>query len=339
MSSSQERLVARIAERQGLSVEQVAARVASRQARCRGLLGPRAAAHTLQWSHALAAAEQRLTGFLAAGSRHVSGLRLDDALAAARFEAGRGHRATLGYWPPPVQAPGEVSRQVIEAIEALGAARLDASVSIKVDLMDYRRDLLDGVIAAAAAHRVRVHFDAQGLETVDRTHALIESSLGRGAEVSATLPARWRRSAADAERFIAWGLPLRVVKGQGGDPAWPQAEPRRGLLELVDRLAGRAAQVGVATHDRRSAEPALQRLQAAGTPCSLEQLRSLPRLDGLAAQLGVPVRVYVAYGRFGLPYAVREVLRRPAIVGWILRDLLVRHRPALAASTPPEGPL
>jgi hypothetical protein len=58
----------------------------------------------------------------------------------------------------------------------------------------------------------------------------------------------------------------------------------------------------------------------------LEQLSSLPRLDALARQRGVPVRVYIACGRWGLPYAVREVLRRPAIAGWIARDLLWRHR-------------
>jgi hypothetical protein len=67
-------------------------------------------------------------------------------------------------------------------------------------------------------------------------------------------------------------------------------------------------------------------LLAAKTPCSLEQLRSLPRLDFLAEKRGIPVRVYVAYGRFGLPYAIDEITRRPAIVWWILRDALERLR-------------
>jgi proline dehydrogenase len=331
MSRRHDELLAAIARRQGLDIGQVQARVQARQVRSGGLLWPGAAARSLALSYALERGAQRLAAFLAAGSRHVSGRTLDDALRAARTEAARGHLATLGYWPPPGQAPDELARHYVAAVEAVGAAGIDASVSIKVDLMDYRSELLDTLLRAAAAHGVRVHFDAQGLETADRTHALVEAGLARGASVSATLPARWRRSAADAERFIAWRVPVRLVKGQGGDPAQPHADPRRCFLELADRLAGRAAHVGVATHDRRAAEPALRKLLASGTPCSLEQLRSLPRLDALARAAGVPVRAYVAYGRFGLPYAVGEVFRRPAIAAWVLRDLLVRHRPGTSA--------
>jgi proline dehydrogenase len=332
MSRRHEELLAAIARRQGLDIGQVRARVQARQARSRGLLGRGAAARSLVLSYALERGGQRLSAFLAAGSRHVSGRSLDDALRAARGEATRGLLTTLGYWPPSGQAPDELARHYVAAVEAIGAAGIDASVSIKVDLMDYREELLDAVLRAAAAHGVRVHFDAQGLETADRTHALVEASLARGAAVSATLPARWQRSAADAERFIAWRVPVRLVKGQGGDPSQPRADPRRCFLELVERLAGRAVHVGVATHDRRTAEPALHKLLARGTPCSLEQLRSLPRLDAVAQAAGVPVRAYVAYGRFGLPYAVGEVFRRPAIAAWVLRDLLVRHRSGTSAA-------
>lgn len=328
MPAHPDALLQALARREGLDIEMLRARAQARQARCRGWLGPAAAARSLALTYALQRAGLGLAAYLAAGSRHVSGLTLDDALRAVDVEAARGHRATLGYWPPPGQAPAELARHYLDATEAAGRTGLDVVVALKVDLMDYRADLLDPVLRAAAGHGVRLHFDAQGLETADRTHALVEHGLRRGVAVSATLPARWRRSSADAERFIAWGVPVRVVKGQGGDPDWPRADPRHGFLALVEQLAGRAAHVGVATHDRRVAEPALRRLRATGTPCALEQLRSLPRMDALARALEVPVRAYVAYGRFGLPYAVGEVLRRPAIAGWILRDLLVRHRPA-----------
>jgi proline dehydrogenase len=328
MPANADTLLQAIARRRGLDIEMLRARALNRQARSRGWLGPAAAARSLALSYALEHAGQQLTALLAAGSRHVSGLALDDALRAVHAEAARGHGATLGYWPPPGQAPAELAQHYLAAVEVVGRAGLDVAVALKVDLMDYRADLLDPVLRAAAEHGVRLHFDAQGLETADRTHALVEHGLGRGVAVSGTLPARWRRAGADAERFIAWGLPVRLVKGQGGDPAWPRADPRRSFLALAEQLAGRAVHVGVATHDRRAAEPALRFLQGAGTPCALEQMRSLPRLDALAGALGVPVRAYVAYGRFGLPYAVGEVFRRPAIAGWILRDLLVRHRPA-----------
>jgi proline dehydrogenase len=179
----------------------------------------------------------------------------------------------------------------------------------------------------AMSRRVRVHFDAQAFESADRTFELLEEGVALGADLSATLPSRWARSFKDAELLIRLGVPMRIVKGQGGDPGHPKIDPRRSYLELVESVAGRAAHVGIATHDRRTAEPALDILLAKGASCSLEQLRSLPRLDFLAERRGVPERAYVAYGRFGLPYALGEVMRRPAIVGWILRDLFMRYRP------------
>lgn len=326
MSRDYHQLVLEIAHRYDVSPEHIEKRVASRRAKLFGLLGPRTAARSVATSLALGVAEQKLGAFLAAGAHHVSGMQVGDAVAAAQAEQARRHWSSLGYWPQPKEAPASIAVHYQEAIEAIAAVGLDSSISVKVDQLDYDRELLRQVLRQAMSHRVRVHFDAQAFDTTDRTHALLEDALALGADVSGTLPSRWERSQDDAERFIALGIPVRVVKGQGGDPDHPKIDPRRSYLALIDRLAGRAAHVGVATHDRRVAEPALQKLQAMQTPCSLEQMRSLPRLDFLAEARGLPVRIYVAYGRFGLPYAIGEFVRRPAILGWILRDLLLRHR-------------
>lgn len=341
----------RIAQRHGVSAEEIGRCVARRATRLHGMagwLGPRALAHTVGWSLSWAAAQRRFADFLAAGARHVSGLTIEDAMAASRQEAQALHTATLGYWPQPGEAPPSVGQAYVDAIHAVAALGADvaasplpggawtrigaASVSIKADHLGFDVAQLRPVFEAARQSGVRLHFDAQAFDAAERTLGCVEQALGAGVDVSATLPARWRRSFADAERMVRWGVPVRVVKGQGADPAQPRIDPRRAFLDLVGCLAGRAAHVAVATHDRRTAEPALLMLKSAGTSCSLEQLRSLPRLDELAALLDVPVRVYIAYGRFGLPYAVGELTRRPAIAGWILRDLLWRRRPAAAVT-------
>ena len=327
MDKTFEHLVERLAVRHGVTAQHIRQRAERRQARLHGLLSRDAAARSVGLSLALASAEQRLSGFLAAGSRHVNGLSVADAIAAAQAEGGQQHLSTIGYWPQPREAAASVAARYREAISAVAVAGLRSSVSVKVDQMGYDRELLREVAALARQHGVRLHFDAQGLETVDRTHAMMEESLAAGTDVSATLPSRWLRSASDARRFRALGIPVRIVKGQGGDPDAPKIDPRQSYLALVEVFAGSTCEVGVATHDRRVAEPVLRRLRASSTPCVLEQLRSLPRLDAVADALGVPVRAYVAFGRFGLPYAIGEVFRRPAILGWILRDALVRHRP------------
>lgn len=328
MNARYEALVQHIANQYGVSTDHVHTRVESRRRRLHGFLSRSLAARTVAASLSLSAFEQKVSGFLASGAHHISGLQVSDAIAAASNEARAGKLSTLGYWPKAGEAPDAIAAHYCEGIDAIAQAGTPSSISIKVDLLQYERGVLLPMIRHAMSRGVRVHFDAQGFESADRTFELVEECAGMGADVSATLPSRWARSFQDADLLIRLGLPMRIVKGQGGDPGHPKIDPRRSYLELVEHVAGRARHVGVATHDRRTAEPALDMLLAKGTSCSLEQLRSLPRLDFLADERGIPVRAYVAYGQFGLPYAVGEIIRRPAIVGWILRDLVLRHRSA-----------
>jgi proline dehydrogenase len=334
MNHAYHRLVADISQRYGVSIDSIDGRVASRRRRTHGLLGPMLAARSVGASLALGAVEERFGRHIAAGARHISGLTEEEAIEAARSDAGSGRASTLGYWSTPGEAATSIARHYIRAIEAVAAAGVPASVSIKADLLDFDRGVVAAVLREATHCGVRVHFDGQGYDTVERTHDLVEDAVMSGADVSATLASRFRRSLTDADRLVRLRVPVRVVKGQGGDPNYPKIDPRTSFLELTECLAGRAAEVGVATHDRRSAEPALDRLVRAGTQCVLEQLRSLPRIDFIADQRRLPVRVYIAYGHAGLPYAIGEVMRRPAMVAWILRDLVLRHA---KPSQPPES--
>lgn len=308
-------LVERISRDYGLSVEDVERRVEARRAPFPGLLSRNMAARMVA---AQAGIEHAL------GARHVTGLQIRDAVAAATAEANRGRLSTLGYWSHPHETPSIIASRYAQAIDAIAESRLAASISIKAEKLELERDRVLGLLRHALRRGVRVHFDAESHAGVERTLDLVEEGRARGADVGATLPSRWERSARDAERLVRMGVPFRIVKGQGKDPGKPRIDPCRSFLELVAQVCGRASHVAVATHDRRVAEPALDRLLATRTPCSLEQLRSLPRLDFLAEARGIPVRAYVAYGRSGLPYALGQVARRPAILAWMVRDLLVR---------------
>src|SRR5207244_3232405 len=119
---------------------------------------------------------------------------------------------------------------------------------------------------------------------------------------------------------------VRVVKGEWLDPDVPQRDPRTGFLEVVERLAGRAVHVGVATHDHELAQASLQLLVDAGTPCELELLIGMPVREpaAVAARLGVPVRVYVGWGDRGLPYETG--LRHPRLMMRLLADAVVADR-------------
>ena len=312
MNDGYAELVHGISRRYGLSVDDVEQRVANRCARCSGWLTRSGAAR-------MVAAQSRLEYVL--GVRHVAGLELSDAVAAAVAESQRGNLTTLGYWPQPHESASSIGSRYVRAIDAIVESALDSSISIKLDRLAFDREALLQVFDHAKSRGVRVHFDAESLPSTDQVLAFVEEGLDLGVVVSMTLPSRWERSPTDAERLIALGVPFRIVKGQGRDPHKPGIDPRRSFVDLVKQVAGRAAHVAVATHDRRVAEASLDLLLAANTPCSLEQLRFLPRLDTIAGRRGVPVRVYVPYGRPGLPYTLTQVTRRPAILLWALRDL------------------
>jgi proline dehydrogenase len=97
---------------------------------------------------------------------------------------------------------------------------------------------------------------------------------------------------------------------------------RRGFLEVIDRLAGGAREVAVASHDSWLARDALLRLRAAGTPCELELLNGLPKrtMLALAAELAVPVRVYIPFGIAWRPYALSKLGDNPRMLWWLARD-------------------
>src|SRR5262245_15484705 len=153
---------------------------------------------------------------------------------------------------------------------------------------------------------------------------MIEDGLARYRRLGCTLPGRWRRSLRDAARAADLGLRVRVVKGQFPDMPRGEMDPRSGFLEVVDRLAGRARFVAVATHDAELARTALRWLKGSGTSCEIELLFGLPlgRVTRVAREAGVPVRLYVPYGHPWLPYRLSDVGDKPTLLWWLARDLL-----------------
>ena len=124
------------------------------------------------------------------------------------------------------------------------------------------------------------------------------------------------------------GAEVRVAKGQWAETNGRGNDPRRGCLEVIEALAGRAPKVAVATHDPILAREAIRKLLASGTPCELELLFGLPTRAVLAVRrkLRVPVRFYIPYGHAWLPYAVRQAAKNPRIFWWMLRDACLGAR-------------
>lgn len=250
-----------------------------------------------------------------------------DARAAVR-RCERLHRqglaATVGYF----QAEDELPAAIVaanRAVVSLLAGKADGTyLSVKAPPLAFDPVALRGLADAARAAGLALLFDAHAPGDAARTLAAVADLLPDFPGTGLALPARWRRSAADAARFRDSTARIRLVKGEWPDPDWPDADAETNYLALAARLAGRAAPVAVATHDPALAERALAILAGAGTPCELEQLRGLPRRRTMAVArcLGVPVRIYLPFGPGWWPYAVDKALARPYLLSWMVRDRL-----------------
>lgn len=263
-----------------------------------------------------------------AARSYIAGEHVDDALCVAAELQGRGIPSTLGYWDGDGEHPDAVMAQYLDALRHLSASPLDSYLSIKLPSLGYSLSRVEPIVSEAAQLQRRIHFDALEVDSVNRTWSLIEA-LPDKSLLRCTLPGRWRRSVIDVAWVVSQQLAVRVVKGQFPDPMDRQRDPKQGFLEVIDRLAGRAKHVSVASHEPALIEEALGRLTRAGTSCDLELLYGLAWRRGvrIANKLGVPARVYVPYGVAYLPYCLKEARRSPRLMGRAMLDALQQLLP------------
>lgn len=276
------------------------------------MLGPRAALRNVRYAAPLCV--ERIT----------SGPGAEAAARRCRILADAGLAATVGYFQSSRARPDEIVAAYRTVAALLAGRQGDFQLSVKAPPLQFDAGHLRSIADAADGACLRLMFDAHATRDADRTLAAVSGLLDHFPGTGLALPARWRRSLADAAAFRDGGARIRIVKGEWADPDGDDSDVAANYVRLVANLAGRAATVAVATHDPDLAERALTLLIGAGTPCELEQLRGLPsrRTSAIAARLGVPVRVYVPFGPGWWPYALDKALERPYLLSWMVRDRL-----------------
>jgi proline dehydrogenase len=257
---------------------------------------------------------------------YITGPHLDDAIALANSAGESGYGSTICYWNDGTEEPRMVADNYLRILDRMQTERLDGYLALKVPALWDNVDLASEVIAHARSLGIKVMLDSHAPEQADAVFSVLDRV---GPEqVGCAIPGRWRRSLRDAERAIELGVSVRVVKGQWPDPEEPGMDLRESYLRIIDRLAGRAVHVGVATHDPALAADAFTRLNAAGTRCEQELVFPLPMTKALEAaqSAGVTTRLYIPYGSAWLPYSISRAMQNPSVIVYFLRDLLTNNR-------------
>jgi proline dehydrogenase len=267
---------------------------------------------------------------------YIVGPELSDAVRAAKFIAPQDMVSTICYWDSETDNPRDIANRYRSIIESISNEHLNCYVSIRPWALQFSYGLFDELCAFAHQHDVSLHLDSLLPDASDKAFAMIERDGAQGPTVGCTLPGRWQRSVSDAGRAIDLGLRVRIVKGQWPEPQGADLNPREGFLKVVDRLSGYASAVAVATHDVDLARESLKRLRSAGTSCELELLFGLPVGPGIgvARSLGIPVRIYLPFGKAWLPYVIAQAKRNPVIAWWLFRDLWLDLRSRALGAKP-----
>ncbi len=260
---------------------------------------------------------------------YAAGPELEDALRAADTAASRGYTSTLCYWHQALAPPEDVAERYHHTILAMSRAGIDAHLALKVPAFWERQPIISEVVSTARAHGIPVDIDSHEPEKAQDAFDVAEA-LGPD-RLGIAIPARWRNSLDLADKAVALGLRVRVVKGSWVDPKAPGIDPAAGYRATVARLAGRCREVGVATHNPELARDCFRILTEAGTPVVQELVYGLPMEKPVAEahRAGIKTRVYIPFGHAWVPYAASHAVRNPRILAWMMRDLVTGGRDSL----------
>lgn len=275
----------------------------------------------LATSHRLERAVKALPGGDAAAwraaSRYVAGRSRDDALQTVTTLLERGHAVSVDLFGELVvdtTAADHVVEDYLCLAAELPPAPADCWLSVDLTHLALDTDPAGAAdrlaaIAAALPHGRRVQVGAEDTARTDAVLGCLLDVAGRGLadRLGGTVQANLHRSPADADTLADAGVQVRLVKGAYVEATGVHRygeDTDIAYLRLGFRLAERAADFSVATHDGRLREALL----LAVGPVPVEQLLGVrPEVLDRLRDRGVATRVYVPYGGDWFRYWMRRL--------------------------------
>ena len=251
-----------------------------------------------------------------AARRYVAGTSLADALEVVGRLHAQGLSATLDLFGENLADPDAVEPTVERYLEmARAIGRLDADVYLEVVPshlgLDHSAEFFSRQaerIAEALPGGSRLQVSAEESWRTPRILDAVLALAAQHAPIVPTLQANLRRSAGDAERLGAAGVPVRLVKGAYVEPpevayGWGEATDLA-FLRLAHALHQSGVELAIGTHDPVIREALLLALPG----IKLEVLLGVREDEApMLAQRGHPVRVYVPFGESWFRYWMRRV--------------------------------
>ncbi|MBV9328434.1 MAG: proline dehydrogenase family protein [Chloroflexi bacterium] len=272
--------------------------------------------------------------------RYVAGEELADGIVVAQALNTQRLQVSLDHLGESVTSPAAADRAVtayLQALEAIASEDVDGNISLKLTQLglDQSRDMcvshLRQILERARALNTFVRIDMESSAYTQRTLDVHQELWKAGFDnVGIVLQAYLYRTAADVERAIEMGVPVRLCKGAYLEPARvayaDKAEVDANYARLMERLLVGGKHPAIATHDERLIERARQIAREHNVEhekFDFEMLFGVRRdLQLRLVESGYRVRVYLPYGQEWYPYLVRRLAERPANLAFFVRSLL-----------------
>lgn len=286
--------------------------------------------------------------------RYIAGERIDEALAAVRGAAARGHLGSIEYVGESVRSIDVANAEAavfVDLARAIGAAGASSTVSFDLSHvgsvidpeLGYRN--ASELARATAPLGTALMVSAEASDRTDLGLDLYERLAAEHPHVGITLQARLRRTPADLERVLPLPGRIRLVKGAFLEP--DDVAHRRdsdGMYDayhsLAERLVSSGHAVSLATHDESLLAQLIDRHGDAlrRDHVEFEMLMGLGtrQLDRLHAE-GYRTREYVLFGREWWLYVLNRIAEDPHRLFAAIADLGHSRAEPIQAGTPGQN--
>jgi proline dehydrogenase len=271
--------------------------------------------------------------------RWVAGEKLEEALTAIAAVNAAGLSATLDHLGENVNTQKEARAacdMCLRMLEAIHDRGLDCNVSLKLTQLgldqsvEVCRQHLSEILTKAGGYGSFVRIDMEGSAYTARTLAMVHEMHVRFNNVGAVIQAYLQRSDQDVADLLAARIRIRLCKGAYQEPpeiAYQRKQDvDRNFVRLTQELLSSGVYHGIATHDPKMIQAAIDYAKAHDIPASAFEFQMLYGIrrdlqQKLRAE-GWNVRVYIPFGTHWFPYLTRRLAERPANLIFLLRNLV-----------------
>ncbi|WP_411502567.1 proline dehydrogenase family protein [Brevibacillus centrosporus] len=273
---------------------------------------------------------------LAAAKRYVTGEYRADALGIAKGLEEKGYRLSVEYIGENTSnaaACEQAKGEFLTVIEEAAILRKPTGISFDlshVGLLVSKELACFHVEEMAAAAKRNHQYLMISMEESTKTEAILstyEQLAQRHANIGITIQAHLHRSVEDLKRALVLPGKIRLVKGAFKEPQnlafGRSAELNEHYLQLAKLCVEAGHDCAIATHDQEIIDELQKREYLKLPQVELELLYGVrPELALSMRKAGVPVRLYLPYGKEWYLYLCHRLAEYPPNVHKAIADML-----------------